>query len=74
MITTLDYFSTESEPKRTQDTLDTNTLRNESANIDTRALFYFSQLSKQQRFKLYEMYYLDFELFGYDAKMYGAMV
>ena len=68
------YFSTDYGPKDTQDTLDTKTYQNESINIDTRALFYFSQLSKQQRSTLYEMYYLDFELFDYDAKLYGAMV
>ena len=60
-------------PKPNHDTLDTKKYRSESVNADTRTLFYFSQLSKQQRSNLYEMYYFDFQLFDYDAEIYGEI-
>ena len=70
-ITLLNHYSAKYGPKPYHDTLDTKKYRNESVNADTRTLFYFSQLSKQQRSNLYEMYYFDFKLFDYDAEMYG---
>ena len=73
LLTLHNYYSPEYGPKGTQDTLHTKKYGNELVYTDTRTLFYFSQLSKQQRSNLYEMYYFDFELFNYDAEIYGAI-
>ena len=73
IITLRNYYSAEYGQKPKQDTNDTKTYGNEPANAETRTLFYFSQLSKQQRSKLYDMYYFDFKLFDYDAEMYGEI-
>ena len=34
---------------------------------------YFGQLTKQQVFRLYEMYKIDFDMFGYDPQLYIDM-
>ena len=49
--------------------------RQETVNMGTRtkSFIYFSQLSKQQVSKLYQMYAFDFKLFNYDVKGYGEI-